>query len=385
MHHLPPGGGALRVLVEYVAQRPQHAYTVYTRMPDAGRAALVALPAHVRVVRPRVAPAHRYRELWDLPRRGRELAALVDAGGHDAALVFPNAVVGANEVLPYLRTPALAYVPEPLRLAYEPEEPFERERSLRATLSRAGLNPYERVRRALDRRHVSSAQRIVCHSEFSARQVLGAYGATAEVVPLGVRAEDFAAPPGGGPPRGRFVLSVGALHPFKGHQFVIEALAALPAGERPPLVIVGDRGALAGPLRRLAAARGVELELLQAIGFGALVERYLRAGVLACGQVREPFGLVALEGMAAGVPVVAVDEGGFRETIRDGVTGLRVARDHAAFGEALRAILDDPALAARLRGAALAEVREHWGWERTAAGYDRLLHRLAAAGPRAIA
>jgi glycosyltransferase involved in cell wall biosynthesis len=101
--------------------------------------------------------------------------------------------------------------------------------------------------------------------------------------------------------------------------------------------------------------------------------------------VREPFGLVALEGMAAGVPVVAVDEGGFRETIRDGLTGLRVARDPAAFGEALRTVLDDPALAARLRGAALAEVREHWGWERTAAGYDQLLLGLAATGPRAVA
>jgi glycosyltransferase involved in cell wall biosynthesis len=366
------------VLAEYVAQRPRHAYTVYTRMPAAGRDALVALPEHVRVVRPPVRPAHRYRELWDLPRRGRELAALVDAGGHDAALVFPNAVIGAHEVLPHLRTPALAYVPEPLRLAYEPEEDFARERSLRATLSRAGLHPYERRRRALDRRHVRSARHVVCHSQFSARQVRAIYGVGAEVVALGVRAEDFAAPAGGGPPRERCVLCVGALHPLKGHQFVVEALATLPAEARPPLVVVGDRGDLAGPLRTLAAARAVELEVREAIGFGALVELYRRAGVLACGQVREPFGLVALEGMAAGAPVVAVDEGGFRETIGDGVTGLLVPRDAAAFGAALRAVLDDPALAARLRTAALEDVRARWGWERTAAGFDRLLARLAA-------
>jgi glycosyltransferase involved in cell wall biosynthesis len=131
------------------------------------------------------------------------------------------------------------------------------------------------------------------------------------------------------------------------------------------------------PLLELAAHRGVQLQLRQAIPFAELVHCYAGAGVLAAGQLREPFGLVTLEAMAAGLPVVAVDEGGFRETVVDGRTGLLVAREPAAVGAALIRVLDDAALQERLRAAALADVRERWTWERTAAGYDALLEELA--------
>ncbi|WP_431844374.1 glycosyltransferase family 4 protein [Paraconexibacter algicola] len=208
------------------------------------------------------------------------------------------------------------------------------------------------------------------------------YGRDAEVVPLGVRVEDFAPPVGATDdlrPRERRVLAIGALHPLKGHDFVIEALATIPRSRRPPLTIVGDRGLVERQLRDLAAARGVELDLRQAIPFPELVGLYHRCGVLAAGQIREPFGLVTLEAMAAELPVVAVDEGGFRETVHAGVTGLRLPRDAQQFGAALVAVLDgeDGAVAERVVAAA-ADVRERWGWASTAAAYERLLIEVAA-------
>lgn len=370
---LPPGGGAFRVLAEYVAERPGHAFTLYTPRPQT--ASLVALSPQVRVVRmDRPAPrGGHWGALWGLPARGRELAALVDAGGHDAALVLPTELVGGSEVLPALRTPALTYVPEALRIAYEPEPSFGAPTGLRARLTRRGLNPYERKRKALDAAHVRAADRVVVHSQFTAATVRDAYAVEPAVVPLGVRADDFA---GAEAARERRVLAVGALHPLKGHQFVIEAVGTIPVADRPPVTIVGDRGALADRLLALAATLGVELELLQAIPFAEVVRQYHRAGVFAGGQLREPFGLVTLEAMAAGLPVVTVDEGGFRETVRDGVTGLRVARDPQAFGGALLRVLDDPVLAERLAAAGLEDALGRWTWDRTASGVDALLAEL---------
>nr|WP_146175314.1 glycosyltransferase [Paraconexibacter algicola] len=390
IHDLPEAGGAYRVLAEVLAQLPQHRFTVYTPRPEpASGARLVGLPAGVsvtRIVPPALrpsTPADRYRELWALPRRGRVLARAVDGGGHDVALVLPTELTGGSEVLPALATtPSLTYVPEPLRTAYEPEPDFARPEGLRWTLTRRGLNPFERKRIALDQRAVRAATRVVTHSDFTAAAVRDLYGRDAEVVPLGVRVEDFAPPVGATDdlrPRERRVLAIGALHPLKGHDFVIEALATIPRSRRPPLTIVGDRGLVERQLRDLAAARGVELDLRQAIPFPELVGLYHRCGVLAAGQIREPFGLVTLEAMAAELPVVAVDEGGFRETVHAGVTGLRLPRDAQQFGAALVAVLDgeDGAVAERVVAAA-ADVRERWGWASTAAAYERLLIEVAA-------
>jgi glycosyltransferase involved in cell wall biosynthesis len=196
-------------------------------------------------------------------------------------------------------------------------------------------------------------------------------------VPLGVDADTFS--PNGGR-RDGYILSVGALHPLKGHQFVIEALASLPA-PRPRLVIVADRGDLGPALAALADARGVELELRTGVPLPELVELYRRAEVVACGQIREPFGLVPLEAMATGTPVVAVAEGGFLETIEDGRTGLLAPRRPEAFATAVRRVLDGTELAAELRarGREAAVART---WERTARGFDALLERVAAGGRR---
>jgi glycosyltransferase involved in cell wall biosynthesis len=374
VHHLPPSGGAWRVLAEYVARRPQHRFTVYTRMPEPQQV-LTPLAAHAEVRRfPLPEPASRLgrlRALRELPERGRELAATIDAGGHDVAFVHASSIVQAHEVLPHLRTPALAYAPEPLRAIYE-RPPAT---TLRDRLVHAGLDPYERLRKRIDRDDLRAARHVVTHSQFTAGELARIYGVRAEVVPLGVDAEALAPPAGAD--RTRSVLSVGALHRLKGHDFVIEALAKIPAPQRPPLTVVGDRGEQAGTLRELAARHGVELELLQAIPFSELKARYHAAGVMACGQRREPFGLITLEAMAAGVPVVAVAEGGFLETVRDGETGVLVPRDAAAFGAAIAGVIDDPGAAAAMARRGREDVTTNWTWERTARGYDALLERIA--------
>lgn len=379
VHHLPSAGGAPRVLAEYVARRPAHLFTVYTRMsaPAPGEE-LITLPDRVVVRRfalpePRGAVG-RLRALRAVPAQGRELAAVIDAVGHDAVFAFPSVLVQTHEVLAHLRTPALAWIPEPLRALHEDAPAFGPSGGLRGRLVRAGLDPYERLRGRLDRAHVRAAPAVVTHSRFTADALQRIYGVHADVVPLGVDAQTFTPPSA---PRDRSVLSVGAFHPLKGHQDVIAALATIPARRRPPLTIVGDRGDLAGALTEHARALGVALRVRRAIALDELVAEYRRAGVVAAAMVREPFGLVALESMATGAPVVAVDEGGLRETISHGETGLLVARSAPALGAALLRVLDDSAFAGRLGAAGRLAAEREWTWERTADGFDGLLRAVA--------
>ena len=81
----------------------------------------------------------------------------------------------------------------------------------------------------------------------------------------------------------------------------------------------------------------------------------------------EILGLVLLEAMACGTPVVCSAIGGMPELVIDGETGMLVPPgDSAALGEQVERILDDPALAARLGQQARARVLAHFTWDRVA-------------------
>lgn len=374
-HGLPPIGGAFRVLAEFVA-RTRHDIVVYTRRPET--AGLFELPGDVEVRRlAPVAvdgPLRGVRELLRLPRAGADMAREIDAAGHDAVFCFINEMVSAPEVLPYLGTPSLFYSPEPWRDVYEPAPEFARDRSVAGALSRRGLGPTSFLRRRQDRRNMRAAGRVVTHSRYTSACLKDVYGRNSDVVALGVDARRFSP---GSEEREGFVLSVGALHPLKGHQFVVEAVSTLPS-PRPAVVVVGDRGSVAEPLRALARELDVSLEVRSGLPDDELLGLYRRAGAMACGQIREPFGLITLEAMATATPVVAVAEGGFLETVDDERTGLLAPRDPQRFGQALSRVLTDRALAERLGVQGREAACTRWTWERAAQGLDDLLDEVAA-------
>jgi glycosyltransferase involved in cell wall biosynthesis len=380
-HHMPPGGGAMVVLAE-VLRRSRHRFTIYTRYPASGDP-LVRLDERIPVRRgPMPEPRGelgRLLLLARLPRLARGTAAAINAGGHDAVLCWPSELTQAPEVLPYLEPPSLYFAPEHLRSAYDPQPAFGAARAgPKERLTRWGLNPYERRRRQLDRRHIRAADRVVTLSRYAAGRLEEIYGVRADIVDLGVDAATFSPPPAGTAREG-YVLSVGALHPLKGHQLVVEAVATLPP-PRPPVIVVGDRGDAGALIAGLGARLGVEVEVRRGIRLPELVSLYHRASALACAQIGEPFGLIALEAMAACTPVVAVRDGGFRETVEDGVTGLLVERDARELGAALRRVIADPDLARELGAHGRERVLSRWTWEATARQFDDLLDEVAARG-----
>ncbi len=150
------------------------------------------------------------------------------------------------------------------------------------------------------------------------------------------------------------VLFVGRLESRKGVRVLLQALPALI--ERVPdvrVLVVGDGDGKA-EIERLSTPLRSHVHVLGALGDADLLRCYASADLLVAPALgRESFGIVLLEAMASGLPVVASDIPGYRAVVRDGVDGLLVpAGDAARLATALATVLTDGDLAAALAASA---------------------------------
>jgi D-inositol-3-phosphate glycosyltransferase len=214
-----------------------------------------------------------------------------------------------------------------------------------------------------------------CSDEARELTALGAAPLNVTIIPCGVDLTRFW-PEGRVEPRRRDrarVVVVGRLVPRKGMRDVLAALARL---DRVELVIAGgpERAALvadpeARALLRAADEHGVadRVELRGRVAHGDLPALYRSADVVVCAPWYEPFGIVPLEAMGCGVPVVATAVGGLLDTVVDGVTGVLVPpRQPDALAAAMADLLADPARRAAMGAAATRRARLY-SWRRIAA------------------
>jgi phosphatidylinositol alpha-mannosyltransferase len=205
-----------------------------------------------------------------------------------------------------------------------------------------------------------------------------------EVIPNGVEVARWAdaTPADLGP--GRKLLFVGRLDARKGFPVAVAAFERLTAGRDDlRLVVVGD-----GPERAAADALPTMLRARVTM-LGAVPNVELPPIHAACDVYLGPstggesFGIVLIEAMAAGLPVVASDTPGYDEVVTDGLDGSLVPpSDPGALAAAAARVLDDPALAARLAGAGRVRAAS-FDWSevigRIEDAYDRA---LAAPAPK---
>ena len=177
---------------------------------------------------------------------------------------------------------------------------------------------------------------------------------------------------------------VGRLAPWKGQHVFLDAFArAFPDGDAVARIVgapLFGEEAYAEELRAQADRLGIS-DRVDFRGFREDVwAEFAELDVLVhCSVTPEPFGQVVVEGMAAGLPVIAAAAGGPAEVVTDGVDGLLVPPDDVeALTTALRRLADEPALRAQL-GAAGRRTAIRFSPDRTAAGvlavYDAVLHR----------
>ena len=227
-----------------------------------------------------------------------------------------------------------------------------------------------------------------CGDEVTELGFLGVPANKVAVVPCGVDLGHFSSAAGNGgsaavPERGcRYrLVSAGRLVRRKGYDTTIEALTRLPDTE---LLIAGGGDATPEPehdrLLTLADQLGVadRVRLIGQVAHPQMPALLRSADLVVCSPWYEPFGIVPLEAMACGVPVVASAVGGMLDSVVDGVTGVHVPpRDSAALAEAIGALLDAPDRRAALSRAGLERVRSRYSWDRVAADTAAVYQRTA--------
>jgi len=231
--------------------------------------------------------------------------------------------------------------------------------------------------------HRADALVATCTDEVFELRRLGADLGRISIAPCGVDVDVFT-PEGPTEPRTSGmdrVVVVSRLVERKGIGNVVTALRAVPGAE---LVVAGGGEVErlgddpeAQRLLRLAHESGVaDRVVLRGRLERDEVPALLRsADVVACVPWYEPFGIVPLEAMACGVPVVATAVGGLADTVVDGVTGIHVPpRQPAHIAAGLRTLFADAVLRARLGAAGVARARSRYSWSRVA---DATLHAYA--------
>ncbi|MEO7002845.1 MAG: glycosyltransferase family 4 protein [Ktedonobacterales bacterium] len=235
--------------------------------------------------------------------------------------------------------------------------------TLRSVYAQGGMRPDLVARRALERCALRSAPAILTNSAYTASRAGMLYGLPRErieVVPLGANETYFTI----SPTVGSYALSVGRLAPEKGVERLLAWSADLPLD----LLIVGDGPAdYVARLRRLSGPRVTFAGPLEG---EALREAYADCRFFAFLPYAEEFGLVALDALAAGKPVVAAREGGLAALVEDDVSGYLVS-DEAAYRTAALRLLGDDALCLRMGEAGRVQARAY-SWDAYAARIEAL-------------
>ena len=164
------------------------------------------------------------------------------------------------------------------------------------------------------------------------------------------------------------VVILATLRNWKGHQYLLDAFAALPPALKSwQLLIVGD-----GPQEANLKRRVSELALQDDVHFAGYqrdVVPWLQAGEVfvlpSYGDEGVPQGI--MQAMACGLPVISTPIGAIAEAVQDGVTGMLIApKDANALGIALQTLLADSALRERMSDAGQARAQAHFGIDRMA-------------------
>jgi glycosyltransferase involved in cell wall biosynthesis len=168
------------------------------------------------------------------------------------------------------------------------------------------------------------------------------------------------------PPDAPVVVAVAMLIPQKGIQYLLEAVSQVLAGKPDAWFVIVGEGAYLPELKRIASDLGVA-ERVKFTGVRSDVPVFLRlADVVAVPSVwHEPAGLIVLEAMASGRPVVATASGGIPEYVIDGQTGFLVElRDAQQLARALASLLVDPVRARAMGQAGRIRVEDHFTTDR---------------------
>ncbi|MFH1552852.1 MAG: glycosyltransferase family 4 protein [Candidatus Omnitrophota bacterium] len=385
-HNLPSGGGK-RALYYHVKGLVEKGHKVESWCPPTADQSFMSslsdiAPEHVvpfvwepvRSVNPVVMCSNFLKKIKAMDKHCKMCAQEINSGGFDilfanSCTFFRSAPIGR-----YVDLPKVLYLQEPYRWIYEalPELPWPALPDP-VTLREFLIYPFIFMRdlgrvqllRVQAREEITNAKAfdmILVNSLFSRESVLRAYGIDSKVCYLGVDTDFFK-------PikmdKERFVVGLGGIYFGKGIESSIRAIAAIPEDKRPEIIWVGNfsDAKYQREMENLANASGVKISFRIRASQEEVLDILNRAAVMIYTPRLEPLGLAPLEANACGTPVVAIAEGGVRETVKDGVNGFLVNNDDPVLlGQAVLRVLEDGALLQQMSRRCREHVLSNWTW-----------------------
>ena len=327
--------------------------------------------------------------LWTMRKVKQQfegLANVINATEYDFVHIDQWPACRTIGILPYLRRPTVVYSHEPSAVRYEesshdtslgqnsPRKGFYT--SLCDVASKLTTNAFNRR----DIMHTKLAHLILANSYYSKEIIFQRYGCHSKVCYPGVDCSAFGLST---VPVEPMVLSSGRAIRLKQHHLVIEAVALIERAQRPRVVIATpehierlEAPSYSEELARLAKDRDVDLTVKYRPSQLELAGLYSRALALVFVPIMEPLGLVALEAMASGTPVIGIKEAAIRESVIDGATGILVDRDAGQIAAAIIQLQQHKETRAEMSRQAAKHVRAHWTWECTVKRYEEEVRKV---------
>jgi len=389
----------MRAFFDHVNQLTSRGHTVEVWTPHATHRQLLQLPEGIRqhvvpLGQAPQSPSRGFRSTIDgatstlarmrvMEEHCAQCAAEISAGSFDVLLAHPGMLYHATPIARFTSLPSVLYLQEPYRPLYEamptlpwvaPTHDFS-PRSLRSWKRFIGdsLRLYGvRVQAREERQWVASFDQVLVNSRFSRESVLRAYHIESRVCYLGVDTVSFVPTR---EPKERFVVGLGNIYPHKRPTFAVDCIAAIPDAKRPKLVWVGNGGD-GEALAQYGSDKGVTVDVRLGISQAELVSVLSRAAALIYPSHLEPFGYAPLEANACGTAVVAIAEGGMRESLEHNVSGALLDNlDPMDFAASLLAYCDDLSYAEEQGRRARERVVSNWSIEAAGLVLERELER----------
>jgi len=275
-----------------------------------------------------------YRNFYSLKSLHKQIAEEINRGKFDLAIVHPDRYTQAPFLLRYLKTSSIYFCEEVLRIAYEKELAFNEDVFF---IKKWYEKETRKIRKDIDRKNAISARLILANSRYTSENVKKAYGRDSKVFLLGVDSSLFK-------PKNVIktvdVLYIGEMEDMEGFDLLKEV-------SREDSIRV-----------KILSRKNRKFHLPDK----DLINEYNRSKIVVALNRNEPFGLIPLEAMSCGVPVIAVEEGGFKETVRNSLTGYLIKRDGKELNNKIKELLRDKSLYNKMSKNCREEIVENWDW-----------------------
>jgi glycosyltransferase involved in cell wall biosynthesis len=307
-------------------------------------------------------------------------AEQINTGDFDLCFVNPCSLFYISFMGMYLKIPSLIFLQEPNRRIYEAAHtfPFAAKDSIFSIKSvhyHAWLYAYSILANE-EQKAAKSYDRILVNSMYSRDSVMRAYDIDARVCYLGTDMEHFKLT---NLPKQAYVVGLGLIYHGKGLDRAIKAIATIPKERRPKLVWIGNGQGekYSNEIRKMATELEVELILKVKITDPELFQVISQAAVMLYTPRLEPFGFAPIEANALGTGVVALAEGGVRETVIDGENGFLAYHDDAStIGKLIEKFTRDLEFSKVFGQRARSLVLENWNLEKMGKSLESQMQTL---------